>query len=180
MSYSMVTFKNNETEVDLKRLLIAQTGNRFLAGQLLMKYVRALMGGVRSAVVEVGVNAARASATLTGTSVIATDAIAVNGATFTCVASGATGDQFNLGADDGETMANLAAAINASATVGVNTIVEASAAANVVTVTAKKPGYVGNAVSISSADATIVASGSKLSGGTDGAETKTHYYGSAS
>lgn len=68
--------------------------------------------------------------TITGASVIATDAVNVNGTAFACVASGATGNQFNLGADDAETMANLAAKINALSGI------DATADGAVVTVTA--------------------------------------------
>lgn len=50
--------------------------------------------------------------TLSG--VVAGDALTVNGTTFTAVASGATGTQFNVGATDGATATNLAAAILAS------------------------------------------------------------------
>ena len=178
--YSYVLFQNNENEADARDMLLAETGNRFQSGTKLMKYIRSLMGGNRSSKAIVGVNAARASATLTGTSVVATDAISVNNVTFTAVASGATGNQFNIGADDTETMANLAAAINASATAAVNTIVTAESSGTVVTVYAARPGYIGNAITLSSADATIVASAARLAGGDDGAYSKTHYYGSAS
>lgn len=50
----------------------------------------------------------------------AAQAITVGGVTFTAVASGATGNQFNIGADAATTAANLRAAINASTTSLVN------------------------------------------------------------
>lgn len=110
----------------------------------------------------------RASGTLTLTAVIATDAIAINGVTFTAVASGATGNQFNVGADDAATAVNLAAAINASATAKVSGYVTASAALTVVTVQAVAYGLAGNMFTLTSADATIVASGSGfLTGGAE-------------
>lgn len=180
MGISLIRITHNETEGDFKQLVQAETGDRFLAGTKLMQYIRSLMGGARSAKVVVGVNAAKASGTFTGTSVVATDAISINGVTFTAVANGATGNQFNIGADDDETMENLAAAINASVTALVSGYVTAEAAGDVVTVTAVEPGILGNCITIESADATIVASGARLTGGDQGAVSRTHYYGSAS
>jgi phage tail sheath gpL-like len=115
-------------------------------------------------------NEVQASGTLTGTSVVATDKVTINGVDFTCVASGATGNQFNVGASDTLTMAALAAAINASVTAKIDGYVTASAAANVVTVTAVAYGLSGNMFTLTSADATIVASGSGfLTGGAEDA-----------
>lgn len=110
-------------------------------------------------------SAVKATGTFTSTNAVATDAITINGVTFTAVASGATGNQWNIGADDDEDCENLAAAINASATALVSNHVTASAAGNVVTLTAKFAGHAGNAITIASAGATIVASGARLTGG---------------
>jgi hypothetical protein len=55
-------------------------------------------------------------------SVIATNTLSLDGHAFTCEASGASGDQFNVGADDEETAANAAAAINASSTSGIASV----------------------------------------------------------
>lgn len=99
-----------------------------------------------------------ASGTATLTNVIATDAMAIAGVTFTAVASGATSVQFNVGANDTETAANLAAAINANTTS--NKYVTATSALTVVTITAKQPGLVGNLITLTSADTTIVVTGS--------------------
>jgi len=50
--------------------------------------------------------------TLTLAGVVATDTCVVNGLIYTCVASGATGQQFNVGATDADTATNLATVIN--------------------------------------------------------------------
>jgi phage tail sheath gpL-like len=136
----------------------------------LAAYIQSLAAGVRAATMTCKVGAIQASGTFTLDTVIATDACSINGVSFDCVASGATGNQFNLGADDEETAANLAAAINASQTALVLGVVEATAEAEVVTVKAKQPGLVGNAIAIATADATITVSGARLTGGTDGTE----------
>ena len=172
----VITATVDEVAADVARDLIAESGLRELAGAKLIDYAKKLVAGKGKPVVRAEVGAVKASATLTGTSVIATDAVAVNGLTLTCVASGATSVQFNLGADDAATMANLAAAINANTSL--NGIVTASSALTVVTVSAARPGLMGNAITLTSADATIVASAAKLAGGVDGTSDVIHYYGS--
>lgn len=122
-------------------------------------------GSAPSIAVSVEGQATAASGTFTLASVVATDVCSINGVNFTCVASGATGNQFNVGADDDETATNLAAAINASVTALVTGVVTASASGDVVTVTAVQKGLVGNSIAIASADATITVSGARLTGG---------------
>lgn len=173
---TVILIDQEETATDMARVLLAPEINRGSAALKLKDYMKALTSGMRRGQVVIGVDAVKASATLTLTSVIATDAIAVNGLTFTAVASGATAVQFNVGADDAATAVNLAAAINAHTDlVG---LVTATALLTVVTVTAARPGLLGNAITLTSADATIVASAGRLAGGTNGAEIRTHYYGS--
>ena len=86
---------------------------------------------VRATALEAGLTNVQ---TITLTSVVATDAVTVGETTFTCVASGATGDQFNVGIDDTATAVNLAAKINALEGV------TATSDGAVVTVTADAPG----------------------------------------
>lgn len=129
-----------------------------------------------NAVVSVVENEVAATGTLTLTSVVATNTFSINGVTFTGVASGATGNQFNIGASDTLTAANMVTAINASATALVNTQVTASSATNVVTITALNKGYAGNAVTIASGGGTIVASGARLTGGTPDPNQKTYSF----
>jgi hypothetical protein len=174
----LIQITNDQAEVDAVNDLLAEEVDYMTASLKLVDYMKSIASGMLSSKVVAGVNPAKASGTFEGNTVIATDAIAINGTTFTAVSSGATGNQFNIGGDDAETMANLAAAINAST--DVNELVEATAEDEVVTITAKYPGILGNAITISSADATITASGARLSGGDQGAEVRTHYYGSAS
>lgn len=118
-------------------------------------------------------NAVQASGTFTLASVIATDACSINGVTFTCVASGAVANQFNVGASDALTAVNLAAAINASVSALVSGYVTASAAGDVVTVTSAFYGLSGNQTLIATADATITVSGAKLTGGAVDATAQT-------
>lgn len=71
--------------------------------------------------------------TITLNTVIPTDAVSVGETTFTAVASGATGNEFNVGTDDAETAVNLAAKITAMSGI------TATSDGVVVTVTADQP-----------------------------------------
>lgn len=110
-------------------------------------------------------NLVAASATLTLTSAIATDAITIGTVTMTATSTPTLATHWEIdGASDTLDAASLAAAINANTTL--NKIVIATSATNVVTVKAQIKGVHGNFIPISSADATIVASGTFLTGGT--------------
>jgi len=100
----------------------------------------------------------------TGTSVVATDVFTVKGVTFTVVASPSVAGHVDLGADDEETLANLAAAVNGGAGAGSayiaisaanrailkNAGVKATSTATTITVT----GY--GSLGVVSADSTLV------------------------
>lgn len=101
-----------------------------------------------------------ASGTLTLASVVATDTCVVGSQTFTAVASGATGNQFNVGGTDTITATNLAAVIN---TVLAGAVVASSSAA-VVTITAVPVGIIGNQIKLTG-NAHITASGAYLASG---------------
>ncbi len=104
---------------------------------------------------------AKASGTLTLSGVVATNTCSVAGTTFTAVASGATGQQFNVGASDTLTAVNLKNVINATVA---STILVATSNGPVVTVTAADYGAMGNGFPITGGTH-ITASGSTLSGG---------------
>jgi hypothetical protein len=115
---------------------------------------------------------------LIGTTVVATNTVTISGQLLTCVNSGATADQWNKGADDTLTMAALAAVINGHAALA--GIVTAESSGTTLTVYAARPGLMGNAITLASGQASIVASAARLAAGTDGETDRTHYYGSAS
>lgn len=109
----------------------------------------------------------KASGTLTLSSTVATENATVQGVTYTFDASPtAAHTSLAVGADDDESAANLAAAINAveNGPSGLRRFTASSDGA-VVTITATADGTVGNAYTIVG-DATITASGGTLSGGT--------------
>lgn len=109
-----------------------------------------------------------ASGTLTLTSAIATDAVTIGKTTLTASSTPANENQWEIdGASDTLDAASLAAAINAHSVL--STIVSATSATNVVTITALEKGALGNYIALSSADATIVASATYLANGAGGA-----------
>lgn len=95
-----------------------------------------------------GTASAYATGTATLSSVVATDAITINGVAFAVVNSGATGNQVNKGANDTATAANFAAKINASSTAKISKYVKATSAGAVLTITAYAPGLLGNLITI--------------------------------
>ena len=70
-----------------------------------------------------------------GTNFVANDTVEFDGITFTALASGATGNEFNVGASTTESATNLASALNANSTI--NSLYNVSASNGVVTITEK-------------------------------------------
>ncbi|GAC1606491.1 MAG: hypothetical protein NVS3B3_06770 [Aquirhabdus sp.] len=159
----------NESVKTIQDLFLKQTSNQRQEALQISGYFAALEGGVRNGKFDVVVNgdsSVAASGTLTFSSAgVATDTASINGVVFTAVASGATGNQWNVGATATISAANLASAINASATALVSGQVTAVAASGVITLTAIAKGVTGNAITIAGGQADIVASGARLTGG---------------
>src|SRR6185437_3298886 len=129
------------------------------------RYLMSIAGGARQGgKLLTATSAVCASGTVTLSSMVALDTITINGTVFTCESSGATGNQFNVGASDTITAANAAAAINASATTNVSRAVVATSSGAVITITAIQPGTMGNRGTLAiSAHGSV--SGANLTGG---------------
>lgn len=105
----------------------------------------------------------------------ASDTVTINGTTFTFRASGATGNEANIGANATASAANLATAVNASATALVNAHVTAAAATGTVTFTSVGHLF-GNSVTIAKgtdAGSVMTVSGARLTGGAVSANSTT-------
>lgn len=175
--YDVIVVSIDETQANNELDLIAETGYVELAGLKLKNFVKLVTSGIRPATVQTKSNAVKATGTVTLSSHVATDTVTVNGIAFTCMASGATGNQYNVGADDTETAANLVTALNANTTL--DGMIIATSALGVVTLTALMPGELGNAITLAiSAHGSVSAA--RMASGTNGTSEKTHYYGSAS
>lgn len=124
-------------------------------------------GAIQGAALAFKVGAVQASGTITQTSTGAANSqtCTICGITFTAKTSGATGNEWNRDNDVSISAANLAAAINASASL--TGIVTATALVGVVTVKAVVPGLIGNGLvmaNVNLANTTIVS----FAAGTDG------------
>lgn len=115
------------------------------------------------------------SASTTGTFTgdpTAGDTITINGVVFTARASGATGNEFNIGGTPTLNATNLAAAINASTTARIIGTVAASSSAGVVTFSSIVPGSVGLTTTITeSLDNFTLAATTFATGGTQSHST---------
>lgn len=130
------------------------------------------------------VAAVRASTFMTGDTMIATDVLNVAGKAYTLIATPAADGDVNvdLGASDAEIIANLVNAINLGPGAGTaydidmsaNPTVEAiQTNANIITVRAKTLDHtIGNAIAVSSPDATMTVDNATLENGASG----TDYY----
>lgn len=164
---------DKETATDLKALLIQKpVDDRSREIGALCDYFRALGGGARNGSFDVQVDngdAVQATGTIAfSNTASANDTVLVNGVTFTAVASGATGNQFNIGASATDSAANLAAAVTASATALVTGVVTATAATGTATFTATNYGTQGNLITIAKgvdAGSVMTVSGARLTGG---------------
>lgn len=95
------------------------------------------------------------------------DTIVIGGITLTAVAGAPAVDQFQIGADEFTTAANIATAINNPAN-SFDTLVSAnSGGTDIVSLTAVAAGAAGNAITLTTTGASLVASGATFSGGAD-------------
>lgn len=169
MSIHIVDIVDDRNAATVQDFLRTSDKKQMLQG--LRRVLQGIESGSYQGAVNVRTGAVKASGTLTFASVVNTDVLTINGVNFTCVTSGATGNQFNVGGSDTLSAAAAAAAINASATALVTDNVVATSSGAVLTITARYAGTMGNCVTIASGDATITASGARLTGGSDGTET---------
>lgn len=172
---AQIEVTHDETSANDQRDLYAETGYRELAALKLEDFMKKCVSGSHPCSIKTRVNAVKATGTITLASHVATDTVTVNGITFTAVASGATGNQYNIGADDTATAVNLAAALNANTTL--DGMIIATSALAVVTLTALSAGEIGNAMTLAiSAHGSVSAA--RMTGGTNGDTETTHYFGS--
>lgn len=169
-----ISIKTDETQAQLQKLFKSNSDDNYSreAALALAGYFRDLASGRRRGVVDVQTAneaPARASATFTFVSVIATDEFTISGVTFTFTSTPTLETHVEVdGASNALDAAAAGAAINAHSTV--SKLVLATVVSNVVTVTAREAGVVGNSIAVSDADTTITTSAANLSGGTGGGQ----------
>lgn len=170
----LVSVPDSEATINSQYLQINTTANQGSYNGL-ENMIAALIDGAQVGYSKLSAGLVQATGTITLSSLVATDTVTVNGVVFTCVASGATGNQFNVGGTDTITATNLAVAINASSTAKVINVISAAAVAAIVTITAIQPGLQGNMNTIAiSAHGSVSGSGF-LTSGTDGDQITTNF-----
>lgn len=170
-----IIITHDETSANDQRDLYAETGNRELAAAKLVNFMKRVVSGANPASVRTMIGAAKATGTVTFSSVAEDNTVTINGVVFTGKDEPATAVQFLTGTTDTASATSLAALINANATL--DGLVVATSAAGVVTLTAKESGEGGNAITLAiSAGGTVSAA--RMAGGTDGDTDTTHYFGS--
>jgi hypothetical protein len=107
---------------------------------------------------------AQASGTLTLTSWLHTETVAVNGVTITAHTNTQANNQVDISGSNDADAANLALAINNSTTAALANVI-ATASTNVVTVKARKGGPDGNLITLASGQASVVANVARLASG---------------
>lgn len=167
-----ISIKSAEEVGALTAKYATNAGLRQEALHNLGNLIQGVLGGAYDAVLAVSTSsanpvAASGTVTITHANVAANDTVTIGGLVLTAVASGATGPQFNIGADATADAVNLAAAVNANATLAPH--VTASSAAGVVTVAAKSKGSIGNLVVMATSKGTAFAF-VQLAGGAGGSE----------
>lgn len=131
----------------------------------LLSWLRGFAKGTRRGNMKLKVGAVRATGLVTfGGLPVADETVTIGNVVFTAKDSGATGNQFNIGANVTAHAANLTTAINASA--NLTGKITATSSEGVVTLTAVVPGLMGNALALSESmsNTTVTA----FASGTDG------------
>jgi hypothetical protein len=107
----------------------------------------------------------QATGTITCASAAAADTVTINGVVFTAHATVEAADQWEVSGTDTADAASLVKAINNS-TSALAKLVMASNSSGVVTITSRRGGHAGNAITLASSDGTRLAvTGARLTGG---------------
>jgi hypothetical protein len=181
MASTVITITHDSSTADMQETKIDHS-DRYMRSAYLSDYFSSLARGTREGSIDVQIaegSAVAASGTITFSDTgAADDTILINGVTFTAKASGATGNEWNVGASATLSAQAFKAAVNASASALVSQHVTASGSAAVITITAIQKGVSGNAITIaegvdSSSD--MAVSGARLTGGANATANSVSY-----
>jgi phage tail sheath gpL-like len=163
---------NNESTTEVKNYLKYNMKDKLVNGPLIQNLIDKMLIGNKPGKIDLQVddgNAVASSGTVTfsGTGA-ANDTLIINGVTFTAKASGATGNEWNVGASATLSAQAFKAAVNASASALVSGLVTASGAGAVITLTANTKGTHGNAYTFAEGvdgSSHMAVSAARLTGG---------------
>lgn len=143
MSLLTITIDTGNTADRVTAVLNCKTGSKKQNLTNIENFISGLNGGSYDFTSGEVVSGSQAFGLVTFTGApTAEQTVTINGVVFTARASGATGNEFNIGASVTETASNLVTAFNASATSATKGIV-ASSSAGVVTLSSKVAGESG-------------------------------------
>lgn len=161
MAKYLLYINDTSGSTGLNDLVALANGNTAGYVNSLQNYMGKVFQNPGNAAIQVSsASVAKATGSYTLTNVVATNTCGFGAATFTAVASGATGLQFNVGADDTATAVNLKNTINAS----FGDFVVATSALGVVTLTGKDYGAYANGFALT-AGTNIARSAATMTGG---------------
>lgn len=183
-----------ETKMANQKILVIQTptvianknpvnsgialNDKYENGQANLNEIRGFLAGAKRGRVLVGTASPGASDAVTASftaslsgAMTAADTVTINGQALTAVAATPAANQFIVGVDAPTDAASLAACINAYATTAqkVVGIVNAVAAAGIVTVSANIPGVIGNLVTCTKSASAVTLGGLTSNSPTNGA-----------
>lgn len=172
MSSIVITVSSDKTQTTLSdryRLNSSLPVNAMIG---LSAYFHAVGGGLESASVSIqtgAVDAVRASgtATIAFATLLAADTVTIAGSVLTCTTGTPSTAQFQKITDGTTTAVNLAAAINAHATL--SQMVSATSSAAVVTLISTSSGLIGNLITSTASSLGVVMGAATLAGGAGGA-----------
>lgn len=172
MSSLVITVKSNRSQTTLNDRLRIAANRAPDAVASLSAFLHGCAGGFESAAVSVQTGSAdpafaAQALTVVFASLNAADTVTIGGVVLTCTASAPAASQFQKLTDATVTAANLAAAINAQASL--SQMVSATSSGAVVTVSCDVPGIIGNLVAVASSAGGVTLGGSTLVGGAGGA-----------
>lgn len=170
MAITVLKLTTNESAASDSSVLLGSESH--VTANKLIDVLAAMAGGAKAASLSVavaGVTAATDTVTFSAAAT-ANDTVIVNGITFTAISGVPAAHQFDIGLDESDSAESLAASINADPL----TLVVASAALGVVTLTAVQAGVMGNAITVAEGvdfGGVISVATPRLAGGVDATPT---------
>lgn len=172
MSSIVIVVKSDKAQATINGRMRLDTTEPRKVANALSNFFHSAAGGLENCSITVQSSAtdpvrASGTATVAYATLIATDTVTIGGQVLTCVTGTPTTAQYKKETDGTVTAVNLAAAINAHATL--SQIVSATSALAVVTISANVSGVIGNLVATVSSGLGVVMGAAVLASGAGGA-----------
>lgn len=172
MSSIVIVVKSDKAQATVNGRMRLDSSEPRKVATALSNFFQAAAGGLENCSISVQSSAtdpvrSSGAATVVYATLIATDTVTIGGQVLTCVTGTPTTAQYKKEVDGPTTAVNLAAAINAHATL--SQMVSATSSASVVTVTANVAGVIGNIVGLVSSGLGVTMSAAVLASGAGGA-----------